>query len=490
MRHRRKGLVAVGVLALLTTTLMALPSAGAAATTCDDAYVHIDGDTITVSPTGNDDTINLQCALDMAASLPWARVVLEANDYYTSFLEVEGFHGVFQGAGLTETRLMTLPEGLDCIERSQQRRHVVLLAFGGGDVEVRDFTMKVGGRTSCAAPWASLVNEDGSGWVAWDLDLALQFAPGIAPLGSCPAAGNQDVRVDGVRIKGIFPDYRNDFVVHRGFFVGLTAGGDVLRGCPESRSTGEVLITNSAFNRMPQPVGLVWMDDSTVRFGAPGAGNRIKQAAQGLILQDMSNTHVIAEANTINGAVFFGLIAFARPDLVGEDPFTVEIRDNSVGGRFWAQGIGVIDNARPTTGRTMIDAVITGNTINLRRTNYNAILASRAGGGEIVDNTITGASRVGVAVNADRWLVSGTDLSDFEPFLSDIWLTAASVDNEVYCLDRGDTVLDEGLGNDIQGCSALELPALSGLSATGSEAESSSVDIDRLKPSFSGVLDR
>ena len=181
----------------------------------------------------------------------------------------------------TETTVMTLPDGLDCVARSQERRLVVLIAFGGGDVEVRDFAIEVGGIASCEAPWLSVLNEDGSGFEAWDLDLALQFAPGIAPLGSCPARGTQNVRVDGLSIEGIFPAYFQPFRVYRGFFGGLVAGGDVLRGCPDSRSTGDVVVTNSSFSRMPQPVDLVWMDDSTVRFGVPGAGNHIRGRPKG-----------------------------------------------------------------------------------------------------------------------------------------------------------------------------------------------------------------
>lgn len=457
MRHRRRGFVAISVLALMSAVLMVLPAGFAAATACDETYVQVSGDTIIVSPNGFDDTANLQCALDLGASMPWARVALEPGEYYTDFLEVEEFHGVLEGAGRLATSVMTLPDGLDCIQRSQQRRFVVLLAFGGGDVAVRDLTIGVGGRTSCEAPWLSLINDDGSGWVAWDLDIALQFTPGIALLGSCPAPGAQNVRVDGVGVDGIFPDYFQAFRVHRGFFAGLAAGGDALKGCPDSRSTGDVAITNSSFARMPQPVVVAWMDDSMVRFGAPGAGNHIRTAAQGLILQDMSNTHVVAEGNVIEDAWFFGLLGFARPDLVGEDPFTVEIRDNWVGGRVWADGVGVIDNAREVTGQTMIDAVIIDNTVHLAGTDYNAILASRAGGGEIVDNTITGAARVGVAVNADRWHVVGNDVSGFEAALADVWLTSGSARNRVRCSTPADVVLDEGSQNRVRGCSLLDV---------------------------------
>lgn len=486
MRQRRKGLVTVGVLALLATSLMAMPSAGAAAATCDDAYVHIDGDTVTVSPTGTDDTANLQCALDVAASLPWAHVVLEAGDYSTSFLEVEGFHGVLEGAGQDETTVMTLPEGLDCIAQSQARRVVSLIVFGSGDVEVRDLSIAVGGRTSCEAPWVSQENDDGSGWVAWDLDAALQFAPGVAPSGSCPAAGTQDVSVHHVGIEGIWPDYHQDFIEFRGFYGGLIAGGDALRGCPETRSSGEVLITDSAFARIPQPATVAWLDDSSVAFTA----NHVRSTQDGPIFQDMSNTIAVVDNNLIEDAWFNGLVGFARPDLAGEHPFTLEIRSNEVAGRAWADGIVIVDNARAVTGQTVVDTVITGNTVTLDNTNRNAILALRAGGGEIVGNTILGAARTGIAVGADRWLVTGNDLSGFDAFLADIWLTADSSRNRVRCSSPLDTVLDEGFRNRVRGCSAIDLPAAGGDSTAGVTGETLPPATEGVKADLEGALVR
>ena len=145
----------------------------------------------------------------------------------------------------------------------------------------------------------------------------------------------------------------------------------------------------------------------------------------------------------------------------------MEILNNWVSGVAWAEGIGVIDNAREVTGQTMIDAVISGNTVDLNDTYYNAIVAAAPA----VERSSTTRSRVtarmGVAVHADRWLVAGNDVSGFEADLADVWLTSESSRNTVRCATPADVVLDEGTRNNVRGCSLLEI-ATAGAMESGS----------------------
>ena len=182
----RTNVVVFAIVALMASMLLVTPAAGAdPAIDCDHHYVKVHGNTVKVLPTGGDDTANLQCALDLASSMPWAKVKLIAGDYHTSFLEAEGFHGVFKGAGRDHTTILTLAEGLDCNARFLEAGDAMLLMFEGGDVVLKGFTIGVGGEAPCAEPWDSFVDEEGFGFE--DRSIGAVFAaPSIRPAEVCP----------------------------------------------------------------------------------------------------------------------------------------------------------------------------------------------------------------------------------------------------------------------------------------------------------------
>ncbi|MFX0170260.1 MAG: right-handed parallel beta-helix repeat-containing protein [Candidatus Hodarchaeota archaeon] len=62
-----------------------------------------------ISPTGIDDTDNIQFALDNAA--PGDIIQLSAGQFYCTHIEVEDFHGTFKGAGQTATTIDVIPGG-------------------------------------------------------------------------------------------------------------------------------------------------------------------------------------------------------------------------------------------------------------------------------------------------------------------------------------------------------------------------------------------
>ena len=153
--HSRRSVIALAALALMTSVLLVAPAAADNHTGsgCDSDYVQVDGKNITVLPSGGDDTTNLQCALDLGVAMPWAKVMLVDGDYYTSFLEAEGFHGVFKGEGREETTLKTLPDGLDCVALRAEANDLAVLTFAASDVMVKDLKFEVGGEAACEEPW-------------------------------------------------------------------------------------------------------------------------------------------------------------------------------------------------------------------------------------------------------------------------------------------------------------------------------------------------
>jgi hypothetical protein len=73
-----------------------------------------DGNTWTISATGLDDTVNIQCALDeAAASGSSATVQLEAGDFFIgTSIEVANFNGTFKGAGIGLTKIATIEDAI------------------------------------------------------------------------------------------------------------------------------------------------------------------------------------------------------------------------------------------------------------------------------------------------------------------------------------------------------------------------------------------
>jgi hypothetical protein len=121
----------------------------AASTSCDPAYVTQAGNEIIVSPTGVDDTANLQCAFDQAPA--GATVRLKTGTYYTEQLVVEYFHGRFTGAGESRTTIVNLPEmyvtplGFDQNPPSANNPWPVLIYFVGGDFSITDLAIHITG---------------------------------------------------------------------------------------------------------------------------------------------------------------------------------------------------------------------------------------------------------------------------------------------------------------------------------------------------------
>jgi hypothetical protein len=124
-----------GLLAL--TTLLSLSAT--AQTACDPAYVEDRpaAGAIFVYPTGEDDSANLQCALELATEKRVANVRLARGDFSVSGVEVYDFHGTLQGAGRSSTVLNLYPDGVSCSAGTQTP-----LTFRRGDFKIKYLTLR------------------------------------------------------------------------------------------------------------------------------------------------------------------------------------------------------------------------------------------------------------------------------------------------------------------------------------------------------------
>src|SRR3984893_17107671 len=100
-------------LAVLSSLYVTLAPSGAWATAsgvCDGVHVKQRGKSLTVSPTGTDDTANLQCALHRGtAAGPGATLNLTSGSFHTAQLIASNFQGTLRGNGINSTILQNLP---------------------------------------------------------------------------------------------------------------------------------------------------------------------------------------------------------------------------------------------------------------------------------------------------------------------------------------------------------------------------------------------
>jgi hypothetical protein len=126
--------------------------ASAFADQCNPTFVQENGQTITVLPTGLDDTANLQCAFDNAVTIgPGVTVRLVEGTYHTRQIVVNNFRGAFTGAGGDKSVLTNLPNlYVTPVDNSNNLPSAKnpwpsLVSFVGGDFLVSDLGMRITG---------------------------------------------------------------------------------------------------------------------------------------------------------------------------------------------------------------------------------------------------------------------------------------------------------------------------------------------------------
>lgn len=147
----------------LTSGMMWSSIVARAEPTCDPDYVTQAGNTITVLPTGVDDTVDLQCAFDIAvASGPGSNVHLQTGTYKTGQIVATGFRGRFTGEGASKTKISNLlhlyvEPVYDPIDPpSASGPWPSLFAFIGGDFVISDMAISISGDDDLTTGWSYL----------------------------------------------------------------------------------------------------------------------------------------------------------------------------------------------------------------------------------------------------------------------------------------------------------------------------------------------
>ena len=139
---------------------------------CDEAYVQLDNESlvINVAPTGLDDTVNIQCALDSAANTGVPTVRLGAGTYYISKLKVENFKGTFEGKTKTATILDVIDESIECEAMNDAGLGSSAIKFVKGEPRIRFMTIGADMPCSDNLPLDTIVHFTGGSALSPDCD--------------------------------------------------------------------------------------------------------------------------------------------------------------------------------------------------------------------------------------------------------------------------------------------------------------------------------
>ena len=280
--------------ALLLITMFISTAIANANATCNSSYVNVNGATITVLPTGADDTANLKCAFDLGVGIPGVVVQLANGTYITDRIVVDGFVGTLRGAGMDETIIRNpeypvyvTPDDCELVPpTSLSYAPPYLFVFLGGDYTVTELTVSIVGEEP-ATDWSIFGIRD---WLGHGLHAMGQFTI----LGSAGGAGYPEANAtfDRVKINGqitsdpIFGSNVNNAIIYQGF-----TAPDFLP------IKGKFTIKDSLFEAVASANPPVNVRDSRVSI----SGNRYRDVQFGAEVGDLTNTVYEFSHNQFSG---------------------------------------------------------------------------------------------------------------------------------------------------------------------------------------------
>ena len=444
-----------------------------------------------VAPNHVNDTADLQAALNACVGGgPGCTVQLLPGTYYTSQLLTYNFHGTFTGAGDGLTKIDALPLTnvnwpdpyvTHCMPNFSTCIWPDLIMFVGGSIEVSDLSIDLSTYTNGAETSQWTLNGEPTALVG---DVLLFWVQ-----------GRTDALVDHVSITGaddtespVTNGYTGYNVVNGVTYItnpNLTA---------TTPMTGSFAVRNSSFQTMLEGVQVLG-DFRSVPItvgGSPGAGNRIDDVVNGIIVGGPGATYDVSadDATTNPNYANAHIGVFVEPSgfETASTPLSqVLIHDNNIEssdalGSF-VYGLLLLDAStwqlppsEPAVAVYWFRGTILHNAISLPKPAWlylfkDGIDVNNASGLLISGNTINDTgSTVGAADAIALWgdvtgsppstnnVVIGNNVSGFTPDptygFAQYYLDPITSHNLVVCTTPKDTALDQGMYNTVIGCSA------------------------------------
>ena len=415
------------------------------------ALVQQAGKVITVSPSGGDDTANIQQAFDKAVKAgPGSMVKLAAGKFRTRFIEVWNFDGTFMGAGQKATVIDTFADQ-NCQALVDKSRLPTLFNFFRGNVRVSDLGFHITPLNPCAPYHLGEMDgyaNDGPFMATYLTVLNISSAP-FDPKTDCYAIRKEQVSaaITRVSIKGEKGTPQNGEKVP--FYSNL--GEPILLGGSYTPDNLWVTQPDCIFLGNYGQGTFSLTDSSTQNASISGVvfelmynstavirNNSFDTMTNAVILEENSGTRFDVANNHINNIWWSGIWVYqgdesTRPMI--ENPSVYDIHDNEIksvpGAGYAGPAIAAMDsdNANfPEAGKNAILA-IHNNIVNLDISHTQSpeyvegIHLEWVDDSMVANNKVSGSGGAAIAGMSWPWdagpskrdLILGNDLTRFTP---------------------------------------------------------------------------
>lgn len=397
---------------------------------CDEEFVFAADNefVINVIANGVDDTQNLQCAIDAAASTGMPVVRLASATYWISNVIATDFAGTLEGSSKAGTSLQILDGSIDCAAMEAAGRTPAAIKFENGEARIRRMTI-ISGAPCIAGSLQTVLHFSGESALADNCANDVSFGsvdrvdilgPGIAGLTKTAVS----VHAEGNFLGGCKATLLGTFKLNRSLVSGFATGI-----VTAMKASAQVDIN---FNQFSDNLVAIKITDSrqntTITNNTIDGDNTASTGYTGILAGTVSeaapsNTRIVINNNTFNISATFAT------------PSNAVLYDQQ----------GNIAN---------ISTVISNNRFNLDGASAAAIVSTDVNKGHISANRFSGNALAGVMILADRTQVSGwtvTANTGFAALLS----TSADVvfgtntSNNILGAGQGATFTDLGVGNSI-----------------------------------------
>ena len=423
---------------------------------------------VTVSPTGVDDTKNIEDAFKEAVDHSAGSIVefKEGIFYISEPIVVANFNGTFRGAGKDKTIIKNISD----IE-------FPLMTTGpeaGMSAFFYFYNEGTGSITSIHFEDMSFVIEGKSAEFSTHYDPSDSFGSAITFHGGVSGesgfeASYADLSFEHISFKGL---RGNEFIEGWNLWSGITIFGENILEYYDDTFlfhynkplSGNVIIKDCDFQTMICPVALWAMKNSKIEI----LNNKLNDAGYGFWTADFDNVVTNISFNSLTDIKGFGFLLEQSltateglnfgpyPELFPEAPAKYYISYNDLHLIDPADGIGLLDYGLLNREIQTLDAVITKNSFFLDETNYGGIAGYFVQNILVGNNYFFGTGAVGVylgfsGAECSGWVIKSNNFNNLSSYFIPVWLGQSSENCLVIGGNNHINVYDEGENNVLVG---------------------------------------
>jgi len=396
---------------------------------CNDTFVTLSGEelVIDVTPTGSDDTVNMQCALDAAVADGIPVVRLSAGTFFISSLSVEGFKGTLEGKTKISSIISVLDNSVDCVAMADSGRTPSVIKFIKGEPRIRFLTLTADHPCMGASRISNFLHFTGGSANAADCTNDVIFAA-----------------VDRIILEGTDAT--------SGPFVGISVWpeGDQFGGCKVTLlgtfKLNRSEISNTLFGLMTTMKSGAQVDVNFNEFH----DNQIAV----YLLNTNQNTTVTANKffSTATFSALYNGVSIATLSASAPTSTRVVVHNNefNVSTSNGGTSVSIVGVQDPV--RTNVSSVITNNTFNLVGTKPWGVFFGDISNTHVSANRFNGSGFGAVFVSGSTpvsgWTITAnTGLASFESAIGDDISLGETTSRCIVGPGQGATVGDQGTNN-------------------------------------------